>query len=393
MTRKSPRERRSGFVSGLLVGAAAALAGVALTFWFTGRELPGTGVTDEAREVIEANYFKEVSPAELEEASIRGLVDVLRKRYDDRFSHYFSPEEYAAFEDALSPEVSGIGVGIKRVPDGLRVATVYKDSPAEEAGLGVGDTIVAVEGEDIPTGGPVEAITGRIKGEPGTEVELTIDPAGKGPDRDVAIERAKVELPAANGEIRDVNGTKIAYVRFTSFDAGAHGELRAELQRLYQQGAEGLLLDVRGNGGGRLSEAYLAASVFVEDGPIVTTRSRTRGTETYEAEGEALDPRPTVVLVDRGSASATEILAAALDEYDLATVVGEPTLGKGTVQLPVVLDDGSAIDLTIAEYLTADGDSIAGKGVRPDVKAKDDPKTQADEALARGLDVLSGEVG
>jgi carboxyl-terminal processing protease len=384
-------ERRSCFVSGLLVGAAAAIAGVALVLVLSGEDIGGASLNEQARAVIAENYFQEVSDDELDEASIRGMVEVLKERFDDRFSHYFSPEEYTQFQKSLSPELSGIGVGIEPVKDGLRIATVYPRSPAEDEGLGVGDVITAVEGESIADR-PTEVVTALIKGKPGTDVELSIDPAGRRPSEEVVIERARIELPAATGEIRRADETKVAYVRFTSFDQGAHGELRDEIQRLYREGAEGLLIDLRGNPGGRLEEARLSASLFVEDGEIVTTRGRADGTTVYEASGDAFEPRPTVVLVDGGSASASEILAGAFDVYDLATVVGETTFGKGSVQLPIPLPDGSALDLTIAEYLLADGTSIAGDGIKPDVKAVDDPDTRRDEGLDRALEVLGAKL-
>jgi carboxyl-terminal processing protease len=198
-----------------------------------------------------------------------------------------------------------------------------------------------------------------------------------------------VRVPAVDGEIRRVDGHDVAYVRFASFSEGAHGELRETIERLYRDGAEGLVLDLRANGGGLLNEAVLSTSVFVDDGTVVSTESRTQGERDYEAVGDAIDPRPTVVLVNRDTASAAEILAAALASYDLATVVGTRTFGKGTFQEVIRLDEGGALDLTIGQYLTADGTSIAGEGVKPQVRTEDDPDTpRDDEALERALKVL-----
>ena len=168
--------------------------------------------------------------------------------------------------------------------------------------------------------------------------------------------------------VRQIDGDEVAYVRFFGFSKGAHGELRSEIERLYREGAEGLVLDLRGNGGGLLDEAVLSASVFVEEGDVVTTRSRTRGEQVYDATGGALDPQPTVVLINRDTASAAEILAAAICSYELGTIVGEPSFGKGTFQEVIHLDSGGALDLTIGEYVTADGVSLAGRGIKPDVE-------------------------
>ena len=380
-------ERRTGFVLGLLVGTAATLAAIALYFELSGERISEPTVRDQAEAFIEANYFQEVTEEELESGSIRGMIDELRKEYDDRFSHYFDPKEYQEFQRALSGEFKGVGLTIKEVPKGLEVTTVIPDSPAEDAEIDVGDVILAADGVSL-AGVPSEVATAKIKGEVGTEVELRIDPVTSRPEREISVERAKVSLPAAQGRIERVDGRKVAYVGFFSFDQGAHGELRSEIERLYREGAEGLILDLGGNGGGRLDEAVLASSLFVEDGDVVTTRGRTTGEETLNAEGDALSPKPTVVMIDGGTASASEIVTAALSEYDLATLVGETTFGKGTVQESVPLPDGSAINLTVAEYFTSDDISIAGEGIEPDVEAPDDLKTERDETLDRALEVL-----
>ena len=380
--------RRSSFFSGLFVGAAITLAAIALYFELSGDQISsGPTVRDQAEAFIEENYFQEVSDEELESGSIRGMIDELRKEYDDRFSHYFDPKEFRQFQRSLGGQFKGVGLSIKAVPKGLEVTAVFPDSPAEGAGIDVGDVILAADGKDLG-GIPAELATAKIKGEVGTEVKLTIQPVGGEGTKEIPVERAQVSIPAAQGRIERVDGRKVGYVIFSSFDQGAHAELRSEIDRLYREGAEGLILDLRGNGGGRLDEAIAAASVFVEDGDIVTTRGRTTGEEVYDALGDAIDPKPTVVLIDGGTASASEILAAALSDYDLATLVGETTFGKGTVQESVPLPDGSAINLTVAEYFTSEDVSIADDGIPPDVEEKADLKTERDEALDRALEVL-----
>jgi carboxyl-terminal processing protease len=206
------------------------------------------------------------------------------------------------------------------------------------------------------------------------------------------VERAEVRVPAVNARVADADGTSVAYVHLHTFSSGAHGELREAIERLYRDGAEGLVLDLRGNGGGLLNEAVLTSSLFVEDGTVVSTESRAQGEREYEATGEALDPRPTVVLTDRNTASAAEILASALSDYDLATLVGTRTFGKGTFQEVIHLPAGGALDLTVGEYLTADGVSLADKGISPDVRAADDVDTPRDEALQKALSVLATEL-
>ncbi|MET0927069.1 MAG: S41 family peptidase [Solirubrobacterales bacterium] len=372
----------TGLVAGLVLAAlVVALTGV------LDRDDDGDA-TREAVETVEDNYFEEVDARTLEDSSIDGMVRELRKRYEDRFSHYFTEDQLEEFEAATSGRFSGVGLTVNEVPRGLRVADVLPDTPAERSGIEPGDVIVAVDGESI-AGVPSNVSTARIKGPAGTEVTLRLIPVDGAKAREVVVERADVRVPAVDGELRRVDGHDVAYVRFASFSEGAHGELRQTIERLYREGAKGLVLDLRANGGGLLNEAVLSTSVFVDEGTVVSTESRTQGERDYEAVGDAIDPRPTVVLVNRDTASAAEILTAALKNYDLATVVGTRTFGKGTFQEVIRLDEGGALDLTIGQYLTADGSSIAGEGVKPEVRTEDDPDTPSeDEALERALTVL-----
>jgi carboxyl-terminal processing protease len=379
-----------GVVTGLVIGLlAAALFGVVSGVLTDDDDDPVV----HAREVIEDNYFHEPDPAKLDDASIEGMVESLKKRYDDKFSHYFTAEELKDFIAATSGRFSGVGLTVTEVAKGLRVASVLPDTPAEEAGLEEGDLIVAVDGKSI-TGVSSDVSTARIKGPEGTEVALRIVPADGSKPRELTLERAAVRVPAVDGRIgRDAENEEIAYVLFHTFSEGAHGELRSEIERLYRRGAEGLVLDLRGNGGGLLNEAVLSASIFLEDGNVVSTRSRTQGDKDYPATGDAIEPRPAVVLVNRDTASAAEILAAALQQNDLAEIVGTRTYGKGTFQEVMDLPAGGALDLTIGEYLTADGTSILGEGVKPDVRVEDDPDTEGrDEAFDRALEVVGEQI-
>jgi carboxyl-terminal processing protease len=381
-------------IAGLVVGL---LAGLWIGAQLEGDEL-GLGdvlggeptASQEALEVIEDSYFKRVDSSRLEDASIRAMVRELRERYDDRFSHYFDPKQLKQFEDATSGSFSGVGLSVREVKAGLKVTTVFEDTPAERAGIREGDEIVTVDGRSI-AGEPADVATGMIKGPPGTTVELRVRRPSGGA-REIELERARVRVPVVNGELRRAGGTEVAYVQLAGFSEGAHGELRSEIERLYRRGAEGLVLDLRGNGGGLLNEAVLTASVFVDDGVIVSTSGRRQPKRDYEAVGDALEPRPMVVLINRDTASAAEILASALGERDLATIVGTRSFGKGVFQEVIELDSGGAIDLTVGEYLTSEGRSLAGKGVRPEVPARDELRTPPDEALKRGLDVLGREL-
>ncbi len=382
------------FAIGLLVGIAGGLfVGVRADSGGPIADLIGDNDTlgDEALDVIQDSYFKDPDATKLEDASARAMVQTLRRLYDDRFSHYFNAKQLHRFDESTSGRFSGIGLSVLEVKKGLRVATVFEDTPAAEAGIKEGDVIVAVNGRSI-AGEPADAATARIKGPPGTEVTLEIREVGGGKRREITLERAEVQVPIAQGEMRRAGGEKVGYVQLAGFSQGAHGELRDEVERLYARGARGLVLDLRGNGGGLLDEAVLTSSVFIEDGVIVSTSGRTELEHDYDAVGGALDPEPMVVLIDRNTASAAEILASALSDYDLATLVGTRSFGKGTFQEVIELDHGGALDLTVGEYLTADGVSLADKGIEPDVRVRDRRSTEADEALHRALQVLGGKL-
>ena len=350
---------------------------------------PSQDATSQAINLINNDYFHSVDSSDLENASVGALIDHIKRRYHDRFSHYLNPSEYDRFNQGAS--LSGIGVAVNEVDQGLRVATVYKRTPAREAGMKAGDIITAVNGDSI-AGKSADAVTARIRGPAGTKVTLTVMSAADGKKRDLTLTRREVNVPQVTGRLLKVNGHKVGYVRLVGFFEGAHGELRQEIERLYGRGAEGIILDLRGNGGGLLTEAVLVSSIFVPHGPIVSTHGRTQRTRTFEATGDALPRRPMVVLINGDTASASEIVTAALEQAGIAKVVGTTSFGKGTFQEVLPLDNGGALDLTVGEYLTRDGTSINGTGIAPQVKAKDDPSTKPDEGRERALQVLGQQL-
>lgn len=381
---------RKAFLAGLIAGAAVAVALLA-TISPLADLLPAGGEqsrVDEAREVIEDSYFRPTSSEQLENSSIEGMIRAISRKNDDRFSHYFDPEAYERFQASNKGRFSGIGLAVTEVKQGLRVAQVYADSPAEGAGIGVGDKIVGVNGESIAGVSSTEA-SNRIKGPPGTSVEITVVDAESGKRRDIEVERANVRIPAVVGRMKREDGSRIGYAALLTFSEGAHGELRRAIERLREKGAEGLVLDLRGNGGGLLQEAVLVTSIFQDEGPVVTIEGRSRPEETLDATGGALDEQPTAVLVDGDTASASEIVAAALQENDLAAIVGAKTFGKGVFQEIIPLEAGGALDITVGEYLTADGTSILGEGVTPDEVVRDRDRSDGDRVLDAGLEQVA----
>lgn len=350
------------------------------------------GLNLEASELIEDNYFRPVGSAELTNASLQGMVRELRRRHGDRFSDYFSPEALAAFNAAISGHFSGIGLTVSQVKQGLRVDGVFPKSPAQRAGIRPGELIVTVDGESI-AGVSSQVSTERIKGPEGSEVTIGLRARPGGKAREVEVTREQIDLPVVTSAVKEVEGRTLGYVRLLSFSEGAHAALRGAVEKVEKKGAEGIVLDLRANGGGLLEEAVLTASIFLpEDEVVVTTDSRTQGHTVYETVGGNLPAIPIVVLIDRNTASAAEILTAALADNAGAEVVGTRSYGKGVFQQEIGLSNGGALKLTIGEYFTPDGVNLAkSRGIHPDVQARDDPRTARDEALGSALDVLAAE--
>ena len=376
---------RLGLLAGVVAGILLCLGGL----WLGGLiETSDQEDFADAQAIIEGYYWKDVDGEVLDQASIRGMVDSLRKDFDDPFSHYFSPKDLREFNVSTQGRFSGVGLTVGEARDGLRVAAIIPDSPAAGSDIREGELITAVDGESV-AGVASETAIAQIKGPEGSTVALSVR-GRDGAEREVELERAEVTLPAVTGRIeRTAAGEKVAYVRFTTFSSGAHGQLRAEIERLEGRGAEGLVLDMRGNGGGQLDEALLSASIFVAEGDtIISTESRTQGEEVLSASGGAIDPGPMVVLTDGNTASSSEILTAALLTYDIAETVGTRTYGKGVYQQVIDLPQGGALDITVGEYLTADGTSLAGRGIPPDHKVSGAKPGGPDEVLDEGLRVL-----
>jgi carboxyl-terminal processing protease len=386
--------------------AAALIAFLCAGLWLGGHpsDLPGplrdlfvdetTTLSGEAAEIIEDRYYREVPSDELRNGSIAGMVDALRRRHrEDRFSHYLNPRQAQLLDEETEGRFTGVGLSVSEVKRGLRVDEVFKRSPAARAGIKVNDLIVSVNGRSI-AGASSDLSTAKIKGPAGTEVTLGVLRPSSGKTRRLTIERAEISTPVVESSLRQVGGERLGYVRLTGFSEGAHGPLRGAVARLERHGAQGIVLDLRGNPGGLLTEAVLTSSVFLPKGEkVVSTDSRSEGSRVYRAAGDPVPRRPMVVLIDRGTASAAEILASALADHRLATVVGTRSFGKGLFQNVLGLSNGGELDLTVGEFFTADGISLAPKGIQPDVRAKDNPRTKVDEGLRRALRVLAGKVG
>jgi carboxyl-terminal processing protease len=344
-------------------------------------------VYEQAIDTLQRDYYRQVDRKQLLDQSLDHAVRSL----DDRFSNYFAPSDYADFQEATEGRFEGVGMTVDQVDDGLAVISVYEGSPADRGGLKPGDVITHVDGRSI-AGASSEESTTQIKGPAGTAVRLTVR-SENGRTRQLTLERARVDIPVVRSEMRRQDGRKIAYVRLASFTSGAHAAVGDAVRKLLGDGAEGVVFDLRDNGGGLLNEAVMISSIFIRDGKIVTTKGRSRPTNVYEATGGAIDEDvPVVVLVNDRSASASEIVTGALQDRKRATVVGTRTFGKGVFQEIEPLPNGGALDITVGEYFLPSGRNLGGGGVKrgsgvsPDVQAEDDPDTpKRDEALLAAL--------
>ena len=352
----------------------------------------GSRLMQDVVSLLQRDYYRPVNSNQLVNKGVAGAVASL----DDPYSHYFSPPDYRTFLNQSNPHLSGIGVDVLPDPRGLRIEGVFPGSPAARAGLTRGTLIVAVGSRSL-AGHSADFASSLIRGPAGTKVRLTVISNGK--RRNVTMRRANIVIPVASGRVISYHGVKLGYVQLTTFTDGAGDELRAQVRRVLRAGARGLILDLRENGGGLLDQAVAVASIFVADGTVVSTDGRSQPRQVYLAQGNAIAVhQPMVVLVDHGTASAAEIVTAALEDRHRAHVVGTRTYGKGVFQEIQPLPNGGALDFTVGEYFTPNGQNLGGggvrrgRGVRPNVYAADNPRTRVDEALQTAEKTVANEV-
>ena len=357
-------------------GGAFSLAG-------SGDGVKGFDLVEDAFDEIQASAVDAPGAEELARGAIKGMLEVLKK--DDPYALFYSPTAYRSFQELTTGEFSGIGVWLKDKEGELTIVSVLPSTPAVEAGLQEGDVIETIDGEPVSSLTSDEAVA-HIKGPEGTKVALGIVRDGEA--LDFEITRAEIALPNLQAKLRRDD---VGYIQLFGFARGAGDEVREHVSDMLDQGAEGIVLDLRNNGGGLFSEAVEVASVFIEEGEIVIYRERGRSEgddvddTPYEAEGDAFEDVPLVVLVNEGTASASEIVAGALQDQERATLIGTTTYGKGSVQEVVRLRDASALKLTTAAYLTPDGRDINGSGIEPDVEV-----AEIEEQKDRAVEILKG---
>jgi carboxyl-terminal processing protease len=339
---------------------------------------PALSVVDEVRAELASRYYRPVP----REVLALGSVDSMLAALDDPYTEYLDPSAYRLLRHETARSYSGIGVTVLPTKNALVVTAVYA-GPGKEAGIRVGDRIVAVGG--VSTAGlPFEEALERILGPEGSALAMRLRRQGK--TLRLSVVRRRIEAPVVSSRLLAVrHRRRVGYVRLAAFRAGAAQVLRAELQRLERARASALVLDLRNNPGGLLDQAVSVASLFLDKGVVVSVESANHHGEVFEAKQGAATRLRLVVLVDRTSASAAEVVAAALHDHHRATLVGENTYGKALVQTVAPLSNGAALRMTTARYRTPAGIDISRRGIKPDVLAVDDTGTPADEALAAAL--------
>ncbi len=315
-------------------------------------------------DTIKSQYYRDedIDSAGMEAGIYKGMIEAL----GDPYSTYYTPEELAALMDKTEGIYYGIGAGVSldTVTGYPKISKVYSNTPAEEAGLRGNDIIYEVEGETT-YGLELTEVVNRIKGEEGTWVKLTIYREGQSDYLYIDVQRRKVNIPTIEWQMLEGD---VAYIQIAEFDEVTVSQFKEALDGAKAQGMKGLIIDLRGNPGGSLDAVVGVCNEILPEGLIVYTEDKYGNRKEYKSDGKNKLQVPLAVLIDGNSASASEILAGAVKDYELGTLVGTTTYGKGIVQMVIPISDGSALKLTISSYFTPKGNNIHNIGVEPDVE-------------------------
>ena len=336
-------------------------------------------------------YLESVDEQTLE----KGVYDGLVKALGDPYSVYYSAEELKELQDKTEGIYYGIGayIGIDADTSLPRLTGIIEGTPAQESGLRAGDLLYKVDGEEVQ-GLELTQVVSKVKGEEGTTVHLTIIREGESDYLEIDVVRRKVESPTVNQKMLDNN---FGDIQITEFDTVTLDQFTEALAVCRGSGMKGLILDLRGNPGGNLNTVCDIAREILPKGLIVYTEDKNGKRTEYTCDGTNQIKEPLVVLVDSGSASASEILAGAIKDYGIGTLVGTTTFGKGIVQRIISLSDGSAVKLTVSNYYTPNGNNIHKIGIAPDIEEKFDGEAYyndgVDNQLNKAIEVMNGKLG
>ena len=311
------------------------------------------------------NYYQPVDADKLLEAGINGMVNYL----GDPYSIYMDKEDSEEFNMVLDGKYSGIGAEIQQLVETgeIKILEVYKDSPAEKAGLQKDDIIFKVNGEEIK-GMTAADVSSRVKGETGTKVDLTIK---RGEETiDVTLTRGSVDIPSVTSEIIEKNNKKIGYIYVSVFAENTDSQFKAEVEKLEKDHIDSLIIDLRQNSGGHLKTVTNMISMFIKKDEVIYKLKTKDNVEEFKDQTDEHRTYPIAIVIDNGSASASEVFTAALKEKYGATIVGEKSFGKGKVQKAYNLSNGAMIKYTYQEWLTPEGNYIDQQGIEPNIKVE-----------------------
>ena len=300
------------------------------------------------------------------------------QRLNDPYTRFMDPKQFEALTSQTSGELSGIGIRLQAKEGTGEIAVVepIPNSPASAAGIQAGDRLLSIDGRSTQ-GMSLEDASNRIRGQVGTRIVLRLNREGRG-EFDLTLTRARITVPNVFSSLKQEGGNRVGYIRLTEFSAHAAEQMKAAIEDLTRQGAEGFVLDLRGNPGGLLQASVEIARMWIDGGTIVKTVDREGASEMITANNTAITQLPLVIVVDGNSASSSEILTGALMDNGRATVVGSQTFGKALVQSVHPLSDGSGLAVTVAHYYTPNGTDISHKGITPNfvVNLTDDQRRQ-----------------
>jgi len=337
-------------------------------------------VVSEAAEYIYGQYVNEVSRENLKIAAIKGMLESL----NDEHSFYYSARDLKMLLEDLHGNVVGVGIWVLEEDGKVVVVSPIEGTPAFEAGIEAGDQITAVDDINIE-GMDIDKVISMIRGEEGTEVKLTILKKTTKKIINLTIIRERFKVP--NTESKMI-GEDVGYIRYFAFDVGGTQEFIKEFNLLKEKGAKGLIIDLRQNFGGSVDDAVALGRLFIRDDKIVLIKTRGKLVESFSGDGSGDDTFPLVILVNQYSASASELLAGAIQDNNRGVLVGESTFGKGSVQVIVDLSDSSGLKFTSALYYLPSERSIDKVGITPDVVVSIDTDSEEDITLDKGVEVL-----
>ena len=332
-------------------------------------------------DILNENYVgeKKIDKKILLQGAVKGMLESL----DDPHSNYFTKSELESFKEDLKGTYVGVGMVVqKRVNEPLTVVSPIEDGPAFKVGVKPKDKIIAIDGEATYKLTSEESVK-KLKGEPNTKVKVTVYREATKETKDIEIERAVVELKYVKHRMLD---DKIGYLRLTQFGENVYPDVKKAMEDLQKNNMKALVFDLRSNPGGALDQAIKISSMFLKEGRVVSVKSKEGAEQVSNREGKYYGDFPLVILINGGSASASEIVAGAIKDNKRGILVGEKSFGKGSVQTLIPLPDGDGMKLTIAKYYTPSGISIHGKGIEPDVVVEEKEGYMLYDSMVTNID-------